>query len=200
MEGNRSTNADMAASQRPSIDDQLVTPDNPPRTDLDGMDHVRCAALHNHLVDLCLVADADVRLDPAAEGRRATYFNTHGDAAEAVRPRLHSSVATFLVEARTPNAPLFFFVDGMPDPNDGDFSSLFDNETADFEDEPEDSIVRLYFSHADACDGKSGGGMLYHQRRHLASFFVHPADTELAFPVDEHPQSWHPLEPSLPTG
>ncbi|KAK8097820.1 uncharacterized protein PG998_013306 [Apiospora kogelbergensis] len=187
----------MAASQLPSIDDQLVTPDNPPRTDLNGMDHARCAALHNYLVDLCLAADADSQTDPAAadtQGRRATYFSTHGDAAEAVRSRLHPSLAAFLAAACTPDAPLFYFVDGMPDPDDGDFNSLFDNETADNEDEPEDSIVRLYFSHMDACDGEQGGGMLYHQHRHLASFFVHPDDTDFAFPVDEHPQSWHPLE------
>ncbi|KAK8061148.1 hypothetical protein PG997_015369 [Apiospora hydei] len=94
-------------------------------------------------------------------------------------------------------SPLFYFVEGMPGPDDGDFNGLFDNETADNEGEPEDSIVRLYLAHMDACDGKSGGGMLYQQRRHLASFFVHPDDTECAFPVDEHPQSWHPLETIL---
>jgi hypothetical protein len=184
----------MSASRLPSIDDRLVTPDNPPRTDLDGMDHARCAALHNYLVDHCLVADG--RLDPAAEDSRATYFSAHGDAAEAARPRLHPSVAAFLAAARTPDVPLFFFVDGMSDPA-SDSYGLFDNETADNEDEPEDSIVRLYYSHMDACGGKSGGGMLYHQSRHLASFFVHPDDTECAFPVDEHPQSWHPLETIL---
>ncbi|KAH6845737.1 hypothetical protein B0I37DRAFT_191526 [Chaetomium sp. MPI-CAGE-AT-0009] len=194
MEESKSSNAAIPTSQIPSIDDQLVTPDNPPRTDLDGMDHVRCAALHNYLVDYCLAADG--LLDPAAEGSRATYFSTHGDAAEAISPRLHPSVAAFLAAARTPDAPLFFFVGGMPNP-DGDLNGLFDNETADNEDEPEDSIVRLYFSHMDACGGKSGGGMLYHQGRHLASFFVHPDDTGFAFPVDEHPQNWHPLETIL---
>ncbi|TDZ15475.1 hypothetical protein Cob_v011543 [Colletotrichum orbiculare MAFF 240422] len=88
--------------------------------------------------------------------------------------------------------PLFYFVAGMPNP-EGDFNGLCDNETADDGDEPEDSVVRLYFSHMDACDGKPGGGMLYHQVRHLACFFVHPNGTENAFLVDEHPQSWHPL-------
>ncbi|KAJ4306802.1 hypothetical protein N0V88_000169 [Collariella sp. IMI 366227] len=181
----------MSASQLPNIDDQLVTPDNLPRTDLDGMDHVRCVALHNYLVDYCLAADG--LLNTATEGSRATYFSTHGEAAEAVRPRLHPSLTAFLAAARTPNTPLFFFVGGMPSP-DAEFYGLFDNEIANNEDEFEDSIVRLYFPHMDACNGKSGGGMLYHQRRHLASFFVHPHDTEYAFPVDQHPQSWHPLE------
>ncbi|KAL2142882.1 hypothetical protein VTI28DRAFT_650 [Corynascus sepedonium] len=195
MKESKSSNAALLKSQLPSIDDQLVTPNNPPRTDLDGMDYARCAALHNYLVDFCLAADG--RLDPAAEGSRATYFSTHGDAAEAVRPRLHASLAAFLAAARTFDVPLFYFVGGMPHPDWVDFDGLFANETADLEDEPQDSIVRLYFSHMDACDGKSGGGMLYHQGRHLASFFVHPSDTECAFPVDEHPQSWHPLETIL---
>ncbi|KAK4247271.1 hypothetical protein C7999DRAFT_41421 [Corynascus novoguineensis] len=184
MEESRSSNAAMLASQLPSIDDQLVTPNNPPRTDLDGMDYARCAALHNYIVDLGLAADG--RLGPAAEGSRATYFSTHGDAAEAVRPRLHASLAAFLAAARTFDVPLFYFVGGMPHPDWGDFYGLFANETADLEDEPEDSIVRLYFSHMDACEGKSGGGVLYHQGRHLASFFVHPSDTY-----------WHPLETIL---
>ncbi|KAK8040325.1 hypothetical protein PG991_000113 [Apiospora marii] len=168
----------MAAPQLRSIDDQLVTPDNPPLTDLDGMDHVRCAALHNYLVDLCLAADADGRPVPATKSRRATYFSTHGEATESVRQRLHPSVAAFLAAAHSPDAPLFFFVDCIPGPDDGEFNGLFDNETADNEDEPEDSIVRLYLSHMDACDGMSGGGLLYYQRRHLASFFVHPDDTD----------------------
>jgi len=165
------------------------------------MDYARCAALHNYLVDYCLAAESDSRPDLAqaaeTESSRATYFSTHGEAAEAVRPRLHHSVAAFLAAARTFAAPLFYFVAGMPNPGGGDFNGLFANEEADLQDEPEDSIVRLYFSHMDACGGKSGGGMLYHQRLHLASFFVHPDDTEFAFPVDEHRQSWHPLETIL---
>jgi hypothetical protein len=186
---------DVMSSQLPNIDDQLVTPANPAREDLDGMDHARCAALHNYLIDYCLAADG--RLNEAGEGRQANYFSAFGDAAEAVRQRLHPSVADFLTAARTPDSPIFYFVNGMPSPDWGDFNGLFANETADLEDEPEDSIVRLYYSHADACGGKSGGGMLYHQRRHLACFFVHPDDTECAFPVDKHPQCWYPLETIL---
>ncbi|KAK3291538.1 uncharacterized protein B0H64DRAFT_409236 [Chaetomium fimeti] len=49
----------------------------------------------------------------------------------------------------------------------------------------------------DVCDGGSGGGMLYHQARHLACFFVHPDDTEFAFPMDERRHNWHPLETIL---
>ncbi|KAG7286973.1 hypothetical protein NEMBOFW57_006473 [Staphylotrichum longicolle] len=188
----------MSASSLLSIDAYLVTPNNPPRTSVDGMDYTRCAALHNYLVDYCLAADCRPDLAQAAESSRATLtdLSTHGETAEAVRPRLHPSVAAFLAAARICAAPLFYFVAGMPNP-DGNINGLFANETADLWGEPEDSIVRLYFSHMDACDGESGGGMLYHQRLHRASFFVHPDDTECAFPVDEHRQSWHPLEAIL---
>ncbi|KAK2035406.1 hypothetical protein LX32DRAFT_154922 [Colletotrichum zoysiae] len=76
----------------------------------------------------------------------------------------------------------------MPDLEAGDFNGLFANETADDEDEPEDSVLRPYFFHPYMSYGESGGGKFYHQGRHLASF-MHPDDTEYAFPVDEHPQA-----------
>lgn len=186
----------MSASSLLSIDAYLVTPNNPPRTSVDGMDYKRCAALHNYLVDYCLAADCRPDLAQAAESSRDIYLSTHGETAEAVRPRLHPSVAAFLAAARICAAPLFYFVAGMPNP-DGDINGLFANEVADLWGEADDAVVRLYFSHMDACDGASGGGMLYHQRLHRACFFVHPDDTECAFPVDEHRQSWHPLETIL---
>ncbi|KAL0934080.1 uncharacterized protein CTRU02_210879 [Colletotrichum truncatum] len=127
-------------------------PGNPPRTDVDGIDYTRCTAPHNHLVDCCLAAGG--RLDPAAECSRTTYFSTYGDTTEAVRRRLHPSLVAFLTVARTPKVSLFF-VDGMPDLV-GDYSDVFDNEMADNENEPKASIVRLYISHMDACDGRSG--------------------------------------------
>ncbi|KAK8102997.1 hypothetical protein PG984_016143 [Apiospora sp. TS-2023a] len=179
----------MAASQLASIDDQLVTPDNPPRTDRDGMDHARCAALHNYLMDLCLAADADGPIDAAAaaQGRGATYFSTHGDAAEAVRSRLHPSLAAFLAAARHPEAPLFYFVDCMPLPNDDEFTGLFDNATADNEDEPADSVVRLYLSHMDACDGKGAAACS------TTSAATSPASS-CTPTTPSSPFRWHPLE------
>ena len=122
----------MSVSQLPSIDDRLATPNNPPRNDVDGMDHARCAALHNHLVDYCRAVDG--RLDSTAEGGGATFFSTYGEEAEAVRPRLHPSLAVFLAAARVPDAPFFFFVDNMPGPS-GDLNGLFDNFEANLQDE-----------------------------------------------------------------
>ncbi|KAK4096834.1 hypothetical protein N658DRAFT_501136 [Parathielavia hyrcaniae] len=83
------------SSQLPN--NQLVTPVSLARKDVNGMDHARCAALHNYLIDYCLAADG--RLNEASEGSQANYFSTFGDAADAVRQRLHPSVADFLIAA-----------------------------------------------------------------------------------------------------
>ncbi|KAL2183643.1 hypothetical protein L209DRAFT_569248 [Thermothelomyces heterothallicus CBS 203.75] len=47
----------MDTSQLPDVSGQLVTADNPARTGLPGMDHARCAALHNYLVHYARVAE-----------------------------------------------------------------------------------------------------------------------------------------------
>ncbi|KAF6831965.1 hypothetical protein CPLU01_06482 [Colletotrichum plurivorum] len=89
------------------------------------MDHARCAALYNYLVDYCLAADGAT---PATTSP-STYLTTH--------------------------------------------------------------------SHPDVRGGVSGDGLIYHQRRHLAVFLVHPDDTEHAYHVDDHHDSWKPLETIL---
>lgn len=186
----------MSLSQLPSIDDQLVTPSNPARADVDGMDHARCAALHNYLVDYSRAVDPGA----AGGGGAGTVLSTYGAEAEAVSARLHPSLASFLAAARAPAAPFFYFVDGVPGPGGGgggEPDGLFDDFEADLQDEPADTFVRLYAGHLDACDGQGGGGLLYHQGRHRACFFVHPQDTVWAMPVDAHPPLWQPLETIL---
>ncbi|KAG9256372.1 uncharacterized protein F5Z01DRAFT_506955 [Emericellopsis atlantica] len=187
----------MSASQLPSIDDQLVTPANPPRTDRDGMDYERCAALHNYLLDYCLAIEG--RLDQVTEGSRATYWSEHGAAAEALRPRLHHSVVAFLERAYEfdDENPLSYFVANMRLPGDGS-AFLLDNELADLLDQPEDSVVFLYMASCESFDDDAGGGgLLYHQGRHQATFAAYPEHTECAFPMDQHPQSWHAFETIL---
>lgn len=175
-----------------SIDDELVTVANPARTDLGGMDHVRCAALHNYLVDYRLAAEG---LAPADNGD--TFMSTLGVAASAILPKLHPSVAAFLAAARAPRAPFFFFADGFPDAADAnDLDGLFDNGLADLYSEPEDCLVRLYCPVIES-GGECGGGLIYHQARHVAAFFMHMDDMDYALPIDEHPMNWHPLETIL---
>ncbi|KAL2168754.1 hypothetical protein VTG60DRAFT_6863 [Thermothelomyces hinnuleus] len=153
----------MDASHLPDVSGQLVTADNPARTDLPGMDHARCAALHNYLVHYAWVAEGR---DPASlqGGNNAnnnnTFFAFHGAAAEDIRPRL--------------------------DP-------LFDNETADLFDEPEDSLVCLYGPNI-GQGGESGGGLFYHQGHHRAVVFMHMDDHGFALPFDSHAELWQPLE------
>lgn len=183
----------MLASQLYSIDEQLVTPNNPPRTDLDGMDFERCAALHNYLVDYCLATEGRLGLD--TEGSRATYWSEYGTAAEALRPRLHHSMAAFLERAYMfdKTNPVFYFVASMRLPGD-----LLDNELADYENQPVDSLVVLYMASQESFDDDAGdGGLLYHQGRHRATFAVYPEDNYFVFPMDQRQQSWHFLETIL---
>ncbi|KAI8632820.1 hypothetical protein F5Y19DRAFT_462612 [Xylariaceae sp. FL1651] len=185
----------MDASQLPNVDGLLVTADNPARVDLVGMDHARCAALHNYLVHYAWVAEG--RAPASLHGNNNTYFTTHGAVAEGLRPRLDSSLAAFLATALLPPAgapepaPFFFWASGLSHPD-----GLFDNQTADLFDEPADSLVCLYFPNI-GQGGGSGAGLFYHQGCHRAAVFMHMDDYGFALPVQAHPALWHPLETVL---
>ncbi|KAL2269144.1 hypothetical protein VTJ83DRAFT_3990 [Remersonia thermophila] len=185
-------------SEMLSIDDQLVTPDHPARTDLDGMDHARCAALHNYLVAYAWRAEG--RSLSALRENHAGFFAASGAAAEALRPRLHPSLNAFLdavmvappprEDARHEDAapPLFWFASGISQPD-----YLLDNDTADLYDEPPDTLVCLY----SLTMGRAGGGVYYHQRLHRAAVFMDMWDHDFAMPAERHPELWHPLETIL---
>ncbi|KAI1158148.1 hypothetical protein F5B18DRAFT_642156 [Nemania serpens] len=179
-----------------NVDSLLVTADNPPRADLGGMDHARCAALHNYLIHYAWLAE-DRPAAPLHGNNNNTFFTAHGAAAEALHPRLDSSLAAFLATASLPPAaapepaPFFFWAHGLSDPD-----SLFANETADLFDEPADSLVCLYFPNV-GQGGEFGGGVLYHQGSHRAAVFMHMDDHDYALPVSAHPELWNPLETVL---
>ncbi|OTB01947.1 hypothetical protein M426DRAFT_323043 [Hypoxylon sp. CI-4A] len=184
----------MDRSQLPSLDGLLVTAENPARADPSGMDYTRCAALHNYLVRYAWLSEGR---DLASLDDHNTFFTTHGVIAEAIRPRLHPSLVAFLDAAILPPAdapepiPLFFWVDGLSDPD-----NFFANQAADLFDEPEDSLVCLYFPNI-GQGGEFGGGLFYHQGCHRAAVFMHMDDNDYALPVDKHPSLWHPLETIL---
>lgn len=186
----------MDASQLPDVSGLLVTAHTPARSDLLGMDHKRCAALHNYLVHYAWVAEGRAPAGLYGDAPN-TFFAVHGAAAEALRPRLDPSLAAFLATARLPPtdalepAPFFFWVSGLGEPDD-----LLANYAADLFDEPEDSLVNLYFPNI-GQGGKFGGGVLYHQRYNRAAVFMHMDDHDYAFPVAAHPELWHPLETIL---
>lgn len=183
----------MARSSVPDVDGLLVTTENPARGGVAAMDHARCAALHNYLVRYAWLADGR----PAdALPVSNTFFTAHGPTAEALRPRLDASLAAFLDTAVLPGdsseaPPFFFWAQGLSDPDD-----LFANDTADLYDEPEDSLVCLYWPNI-GQGGESGGGLYYHQGHHLAAVFMHMDDLDYALPFEAHPTLWNPLETVL---
>ncbi|KAI0379584.1 hypothetical protein F5Y04DRAFT_126078 [Hypomontagnella monticulosa] len=186
----------MDHSQPPGVDSLLVTVNNPARADLlgTGMDYARCAALHNYLVHHAWISEGRI---PAGLDDNNTFFTTHGAAAEALRPRLHPSLAAFLDRAVLPladgpeRAPLFFWANEVSDP---DF--LFDDQAADLLNEPPSTLVCLYSPNI-GQGGCPGGGLFYHQGCHRAAVFMHMDDYNYAFPVEAHPSLWHPLETVL---
>lgn len=178
----------MNTSQLPDIRGLLVTADNPARTDLPGMDHARCAALHNYLVHYAWLAAG--RTLEELHGSSNTYFTAYGAAAEALRPRLDPSLAAFLASALVPPvdaphlAPFFFWASGLAEP-----AHLFDNQLADLFDLPEDSLVMLYYPGQGA---ESNAGLFYHQGSHRAAVFMHLDDWGFT-----RPECWSPLETVL---
>lgn len=171
----------MDHSQLPNIDDVLVTVENPARDPSlgrgIGMDHARCAALHNYLVRYAWLADGRPA-DTFPE--HDSFFNVHSAAAEALRPRLHPSLAYFLSAAihpaRAHEPPvLFFWVAGLSGPHD-----VFGEKVADLFDQPEDSVLCLYPGWA------SGAGLFYHQIHHRSTFFEDMTGYDFALPVRSH--------------
>lgn len=173
----------------------LVTAANPARVDLPGMDHDRCAALHNHLVHYAWTAEGrpPTRLQV---NNNETFFTAHGTAAEVLRERLEPSLAAFLAAAQLPPngpepAPLFVWAAGISEPD-----TLFLQEAADLFDEPVDSLVCLYYPNI-GRGGESGGGLIYHQGHHRAAVLMHMDDYDYVLPYEAHKELWHPLETVL---
>jgi hypothetical protein len=185
MEKNSSGAGGPTVTLPAEIEALLVTDANPARTDLDGMDYERCAALHNYLLDYSLTVKG---YDPEVDSD--TFMNFHGAAAEALVPRLHPSVAAFFAAARRdirsrPPEAVFFFASNFYSPpapgEDGD-GGLFDNWLADMESEPDDTYVYLYHTFAEV--GGESNGLLYHQGRHRAAYFLHLDDMDFGVPID----------------
>ncbi|OTA91100.1 hypothetical protein M434DRAFT_356439 [Hypoxylon sp. CO27-5] len=181
----------MDISQLPDVSGLLVTADNPARADLSQMDYERCAALHNYLVQYAWVSEGH---PPASLPSNNTFFTAHGAAAEDLRSRLHPSLAAFLATAMMPplgGPPFFFWVNGL-----SDLDFFFADQVTELYDEPEDSVVCLYFPNV-GQGGEFGGGLFYHQGYHRAAVFMHMDDYGYALPVEKHRSLWHPLETIL---
>ncbi|KAK8078826.1 hypothetical protein PG994_002633 [Apiospora phragmitis] len=171
----------MDLPQLPNVDRLLVTADNPARIDLSGMDHARCAALHNYLMHYAW----------AAEGRPPAQLRV---ARRRSPPRFHPSLAVFLDAALVrpvnkqwsenhegvgPESMFFWALGTNEDPE-----AFFAREDADLHDEDPDSLVCLYWGNE---GGGSGGGVYYHQGRHRAAAFLDMWDHDYAMPAAAHP-------------
>lgn len=156
------------------------------------MDHERCVALHDYLIHYAWLAEGHTA---ASLPSNNTFFTTSGAAAEAIRPRLHPSLAAFLDRALVAPGPtvvyFFFWASELGDPD-----GLFVNDTADLFDEPVDSLLCLYTPIIGGT-GSAGGGVYYHQGYHRAAVFLNMNDFDFALPVKDHLDLWHPLETVL---
>ncbi|KAK4252197.1 hypothetical protein C7999DRAFT_27445 [Corynascus novoguineensis] len=87
----------------------------------------------------------------------------------------------------TPEPPPFFLSRSSLTPD-----GLFDNQTADMFDEPENSLMCLYLPDS-GQGGESSGGLFYYQGHHRA-VFMHMDDHGFGLPFNAHPELWHPFE------
>lgn len=149
-----------------NIDKWLVTPENPPRS-LDSLDYERCAALHNYLIQYAW----------AASGRNinhlkfSTWFNNHGDTANAIRDRREPSLVKFLETACDPpggcdDIILFYWVSGLTYPDE----LWFDWESY-AEGGEESRRMTLYRTSPDLMGGHCDG-LCCDQKLHKAAMFI----------------------------
>ncbi|KAE8443775.1 hypothetical protein EG329_001369 [Mollisiaceae sp. DMI_Dod_QoI] len=174
----------------PDIDQWLVTPENPPR-DVDGMDHERCAALHNYLIQYAWVASNE---NLVGSFEPLSWFEKHGDRANEVREYLDPSVVMFLESVHDAiddfRVKFFYWVSGLNDPGD-----LWSNWEPFSEGGEEYRRMTLYNTNCGLL-GSHTNGLCYDQKLHKAYMFISLDDHESA-DKEEHEHLWHPLETVL---
>ncbi|KUJ09811.1 uncharacterized protein LY89DRAFT_657341 [Mollisia scopiformis] len=175
--------------QLPDIDHWLVTPDNPPRNQI-GLDHERCVALYNYLLQYSFAASNK----EFGDRHKISWFEKHGDKAERAREHLDPSLIKFLENAYDPRdadfAILFYWVRGINDPtylwtNWEDFSNLGE----------EHGRMTLFYTNC-ALLGCHQDGLCYDQQLHKAVVFISIHDQDFAS-GDENSHLWYPLETIL---
>ncbi|KAI0827519.1 hypothetical protein F5Y06DRAFT_283645 [Hypoxylon sp. FL0890] len=157
--------------------------DGNPQGGDDTMDAIRCATLHNTLVEHAWVAEGH-RLE---ELDRRSFFQYYGDAADELRDRLDPALALFLeLTITSEDLPAFFYwVSGLMLPNE-----MFLAEEMFPEDE-RDRFVVLYRTNTGIVGHALG--LVYDQKLHRATMALAIEDIDITNPVDEHGSLWHPL-------
>ncbi|KAI1377157.1 hypothetical protein F4677DRAFT_417534 [Hypoxylon crocopeplum] len=168
--------------------DFLVTPENPARED-GTLDHIRCAALHNKLVEHAWVAEGR-SLD---EFERRSFFQHYGEDANEIMDRLDQSLVSFLesiiVSDELP--PFFFWVECISPP-----AEMFSVQEMfqEYEEEP-NRFLTLYATNPGL--GEHPLGLIYDQKLYRATVALGIEDLEFTKPLEQHDDLWHPLETVL---
>lgn len=171
-----------------NIDEWLVTPENPPRT-VEGMDHQRCAALHNYLIQYAWVASNRDLGDFESQ----SWFEKHGDKANEIRERLEPSLVKFLesvYDSSELDVSLFYWVSRLNDPD-----ALWENWEEFAEEGEEYRRMTLYRTNTGLLGGHTDG-LCYDQKLHKAVMFISIDDHDFAN-KDEDAHLWYPLETVL---
>ncbi|OTB10788.1 hypothetical protein K445DRAFT_322683 [Daldinia sp. EC12] len=165
-----------------SLNELLVTPTHPGRTD-NTLDHGRCAALHNKLVEYAWVAEGR----HISDLRRRSFFEYYGDQANEIRERLDSTLVTFLesIVVAEDLPPFFFWVEGISSPA----FMFFYSDTLP------DRFVVLYNTYPGFVG--HAVGLIYDQQLHRATMALGIEDIDFTQPVESHGELWHPLETIL---
>jgi hypothetical protein len=134
----------------PNIDEWLVTPENSPRP-IGHLDHERCAALHNYLIQYAWVAsNRDL-----GDFEPQSLFDRHGD--QEVRRHLEPSLVEYLEAAYDCGADvnLFYWVSGFNSPD-----TLWENWEGFADEGEEHRRLTLYSTHTGLL-GDHGDGLCY---------------------------------------
>ncbi|KAF8861289.1 hypothetical protein BDZ45DRAFT_264493 [Acephala macrosclerotiorum] len=175
------------------IDEWLVTPENPPR-EVDGMDHERCIALHNYIIQYAWVASNRHLSDLNPQ----SWFEKYADEAIEAREYLDPNVILFLEKALILPEPklyeealyMFYWVSGLSEPDD-----LWTNWKDGAEGGEEFRRMTLYA--ANSLEGHVDG-LCYDQKTHKACMFMSFMDQRFTDEDEvEHSGLWHPLETVL---
>ena len=187
----------MDLSQPIDISGAVVTEQNPARQE-GTLDYVRCATLHNYLVQLQWIAHGGSLED--LQSQSFTFFTepySHDNPqVEEARDSLVPSVVAFLELARIPNgdsagSQFFAWASGV-----ASASVMFYLEDLHDDDEGEEHRFFTLYAVDSSLAGKPAG-LIYDQERHRATFAVEMEDLNIIHPVEEREALWFPLETIL---
>lgn len=172
----------------PNIEEWLVTPENPPRP-VNGLDHERCAALHNFLIQYAWIAsNRDL-----GDFEPQSWFERHGDLANEARQHLKPTLVQFLeatYDCNDADVSLFYWTSGLNSPD-----MLWTNWDGSAEGGEEHRRLTLYRTQTGLL-GDHNDGLCYDQETYKAVMFMSTDDHSFA-DGEGSANLWQPLESVL---